>query len=100
MNHPSTVHDLLRHRSKGFPVGLMTDKRMFISVIPYWETEDGKLTKLTLLPIEMKMDGQKGEMGLPRRSNNPEIAAYLDKMCRPYGKEIHQNPDGTLSVTW
>lgn len=100
MNHHDTVHDLLKHRSKGFTVGLMTDKRMFISVIPYWETENGKLKKLTLLPIEMKMDGMKGEMGLPRRSSDPAIGEYLANMCRPYGTTIHQNPDGTLSVTW
>lgn len=100
MNHHETVHDLLKHRSKGFTVGLMTDKRMFISAIPCWETENGKLTKLTLLPIEMKMDGKKGEMGLPRRSSDPAIGEYLANMCRPYGTEIHQNSDGTLSVTW
>ncbi|MBQ3146709.1 MAG: CapA family protein [Oscillospiraceae bacterium] len=100
MHHHDTVHDLLKHRSKGFTVGLMTDPRMFRSVIPCWETEDGKLKKLTLLPIEMKMAGKKGEMGLPRRSFNPEIATYLDAMCRPFGTQIHQNPDGTLSVTW
>ena len=100
MNHHETVHDLLKHRSKDFTVGLMTDKRMFISVIPCWETENGKLTKLTLLPIEMKMDGKKGEMGLPRRSSDPAIREYLANMCRPYGTEISQNPDGTLSVTW
>ena len=100
MNHHQTVHDLLKHRSKGFTVGLMTDKRMFISVIPCWETENGKLTKLTLLPIEMKMDGKKCEMGLPRRSSDAAIGEYLANMCRPYGTQIHQNPDGTLSVTW
>ena len=48
----------------------------------------------------MKMDGKKGEMGLPRRSSDPAIREYLANMCRPYGTEIHQNPDGTLSVTW
>lgn len=100
MNHHETVHDLLKNRSKGFTVGLMTDPRMFRSVIPCWETENGKLTKLTLLPIEMAMTGKKGDMGLPRRSDNPEIAAYLAEMCRPYGTGIHRNPDGTLSVTW
>ena len=95
----STVHELLKKRSKNFTVGLMTDKRMFRSVIPYWETDNkGKLTKLTLLPIEMKMDGNKSENGLPRKSTNPEIAKYLSEMCKPYGTIITLENDGTLSV--
>jgi len=100
MDHHDTVHDLLKKRSKGFTTGLMTDPRMFRAVIPCWATEGTKLTKLTLLPIEMKMDGNKGEMGLPRRSQDPTIGQYLADMCRPYGTRIRQEADGTLSVIW
>lgn len=96
----STVHELLKKRSKNFTVGLMTDKRMFRAVIPYWETEGTKLTKLTLLPIELAMEGNKSEIGLPHRSANPEIGEYLANMCEPYGTKIAQNPDGTLTCTW
>ena len=96
----STVHELLKKRSKDFTVGLMTDPRMFRSVIPYWETDGTKLTKMTLLPIEMSMDGNKSRQGLPFISNNPEIGEYLAAMCAPYGTKITQNEDGTLSCTW
>jgi len=96
----STVHELLKKRSKDFTVGLMTDPRMFRSVIPYWETEGGKLTKTTLMPIEMKMDGHKSENGLPRRSYNPEIAEYLSGMCKPFGTKITVEKDGLLTCTW
>lgn len=96
----STVHELLKKRSKDFTVGLMTDKRMFRSVIPYWETEGTKLTKLTLMPVEMKMDGHKSELGLPRKSDNPEIYEYLSKICQPYGTKIERNNDGILTCMW
>lgn len=96
----ATVHELLKKRSKNFTVGLMTDKRMFRAVIPCWETEQGKLKKLTLLPVELTMDGHKSEIGLPHRSSDLEICNYLAKMCAPYGTTITQNPDGTLSCTW
>ena len=96
----STVHELLKKRSKDFTVGLMTDKRMFRAVIPYWETEGTKLTKLTLLPIELVMEGNKSEIGLPRRSSDPEIADYLAAMCAPYGTKITVQDDGTLLCTW
>ncbi len=95
-----TVHELLKKRSKDFTVGLMTDPRMFRSVIPYWETEGTKLTRLILMPIEMPMDGNKSENGLPRRSYNPEIAEYLAKMCEPYGTKIKLEEDGLITCEW
>ena len=73
---------------------------MLRSVIPYWETENGKLKKLTLMPIEMKTDGNKSENGLPRRSYNPEIAEYLRKMCEPYGTKIILESDGLITCKW
>ena len=96
----STVHELLKKRSKDFTVGLMTDPRMFRSVIPYWETEGGKMTKLTLMPVEMKMDGHKSENGLPRFSRNPEIATYLGNMCEAFGTKIVMGSDGLLTCSW
>ena len=100
LDSSATVHELLKKRSKDFTVGLMTDKRMFRSVIPYWETENGKLKKLTLMPIEMKMDGHKSENGLPRRSYNPEISEYLREMCEPYGTKIILEPNGLITCEW
>lgn len=96
----STVHELLKKRSKDFTVGLMTDPRMFRSVIPYWETDGTKLTKLILMPVEMSMDGHKSDTGLPRQSHNPEIAEYLKKMCEPYGTEIILEKDGLITCKW
>jgi poly-gamma-glutamate synthesis protein (capsule biosynthesis protein) len=96
----ATVHELLKKRSKDFKVGLMTDKRMFITVIPCWETENGVMTKLTLMPVEMKMDGNKSEQGLPRRSYDTSIYEYLKEMCEPYGTKLKLEADGLISCTW
>ncbi len=96
----SGVHELLKKRSKNFTIGLMTDKRMFRSVIPYWETDGTKLKKLVLMPIEMDMDSNKSRMGLPRRSYNKEIADYLKEMCEPYGTKITMGDDGLIYCEW
>lgn len=96
----STVHELLKKRSKDFTVGLMTDPRMARSVIPYWETNGTKLTKLVLMPVEMRMDGHKSDIGLPRRSYNAEIAEYLRNMCEPYGTKIEMCDDGLIRCLW
>ncbi|MBQ4612872.1 MAG: CapA family protein [Clostridia bacterium] len=95
-----TVHELLKKRSKDFTVGLMTDKRMYRAVIPCWETDGTKLKKLTLMPVECSMDGVRGNMGLPHRTDNPEIAEYLAAMCAPYGTTVHREEDGMLTCTW
>ena len=96
----STVHNLLKKRSKDFTIGLMTDSRMFRSVIPCWETNGTKLEKLTLMPIELNMDGHKAETGLPRLSNNPEIAKYLADMCEPYETKIILEDNGLITCQW
>lgn len=100
LNPDETVHTLLKTRSRDFTIGLMEDVRMFRAVIPYWETEGTRLTKLTLLPIEMVMRGHKSEIGLPRRSDNPEICSYLSEMCKPFGTRIVREPNGLLTCTW
>lgn len=96
----ATVHELLKKRSKDFTVGLMTDKKMFRSVIPCWETDGTKLTKLTLMPVEMSMNSHKSDMGLPRRSYDPGIAEYLRKMCEPFGTKITLMDDGMINCEW
>ena len=96
----STVHELLKKRSKDFTVGLMTDKRMFRTVIPMWETDGTKLKKLTLMPVEMMMDSHKSDEGLPRFSKNPEIYEYLADMCKDYGTQLTLRDDGFIDVSW
>jgi poly-gamma-glutamate synthesis protein (capsule biosynthesis protein) len=96
----ATVKELLATRSKNFTVGLMTDKRMFLSVIPYWETEGKKLKKLTLLPILGKMEGNKSEIGLPRKVDPSEVIDYLGEMSAPYGVTLKAEADGTISCHW
>lgn len=96
----SSVHELLKIRSKNFTRGLMEDRRMFMAVVPLWEMEDGKLKSLKLMPVEAKMQGNKSEIGLPRRSDGKDICEYLAKMCEPYGTKTELGEDGLITVTW
>ncbi len=94
------VRDLLEYRSKGFKVGLMTDKRMFMSVIPRFEIEKGKLKSLEFLPIVGKMpnEGNQSEVGLPRVGGAEEIFEYLNEMSKPYGTELRLRSDGIIEA--
>lgn len=94
----NTVHELLKKRSQDFTVGLMTDKRMFTTIIPYWEMEDGKLTKLTLYPVLLSMDGNKSEIGLPRLCNDPALLQDFIARSEKFGTKMTRNPDGSYEV--
>jgi poly-gamma-glutamate synthesis protein (capsule biosynthesis protein) len=95
-----TVHELLKKRSKDFTIGLMTDPRMFLTILPMWEAEDGKMTKLRLVPIMGNMDGNKSEIGLPRLISPEKIVDYLGKMSAPYGVTLTAADDGLIDVKW
>lgn len=97
----ATVHEFLKNRSANFTRGLMEDWRMALSVIPCWETDaDNKLVSLKLLPIEMKMDTNKSEEGLPRVCDAKKVVDYLGKMSKPYGVTLIAEDDGTITCKW
>lgn len=96
----ATVHELLKTRSKDFTRGLMTDPRMFKTVIPLWETEGTKLKSLKLMPVMAMMDGNQSQIGLPRRCAASEIYEYIKNMSEPFGTKIEIDKDGLLVCSW
>lgn len=90
----STMRELFRVRSKDYTRGLMTDKRMFESFIPYFELEDGKLTRLELLPIELEFDAPRWRNGNPRVKTDRNIIERLKDMSKEFGTEIKINEQG------
>ncbi len=93
------IYNLLKGRSKDFTVGLMEDKKMFETVIPYWETENGKLTKIELLPIMSKMEGNKSEIGLPRIAEDTYFMQRLNDISEPFGVRVVEK-DGKFVCEW
>lgn len=96
-----TIHELLKKRSKDFTIGLMTDKRMFTTIIPYWEMDgEGKLTKLTIYPVLLSMDGNKSDIGLPRLCTDPELLGDFIARCEKFGTKLIRNGDGSYDCQW
>ena len=86
---PNTGIDVLFDtRNAGGTKGLCYEKVMFESVIPYWEAEDGKLTKLILMPIELNFDKSRSMNGWPRPKYDQGILERLAEMSAPYGTKI------------
>lgn len=74
--------------------GLCYQKVMFEAVIPYWEVEDGKLSKLILMPIELNFDKPRSMNGWPRPKYDDGIIERLAKMSEPYGTKIEIDENG------
>lgn len=89
----TTMHEMFAKRSKNFTRGLMTDKKMFESVIPRWEIKDGKLVKLELLAIELGFEDARKHGGLPMPAKDSAILERYAAMSEPYGVKmrIHGN---------
>lgn len=95
-----SAYELLKKRSHNFTVGLMEQKVMLETVIPYWETENGKITKLELLPVDIQTDGIQGLRGLPRVAKDTSFIDRLAKLSAPYGLKMKLDKDGIVKCSW
>ena len=75
-------------RSDGGKKGLYYSRVMFESVVPYWEVEDGHLTKLELLPVELNFGLPRSVGGWPRPRYDANILERLAAMSEPFGTKI------------
>lgn len=86
--------DIYRKRSRNYTVGLLTDHRMMEAVIPYFEMEDGKLTHLELLPIELGYGEPRYRLGNPKFCPDRGIIERYAEMSAPYGTKMSINEKG------
>jgi len=68
--------------------GLAADATMMSAVVPYWEVEDGKLTKLQLLPFDLGFGLPDYANGWPVYDPNRGIIERLAEMSEPFGTKI------------
>ena len=90
----ATMRELFCNRSKNYTRGLMRDRRMLESVVPYFEMEDGKLTYLELAPMELNFDKKVWQNGNPRVSGAHGIIERYAEMSRGFGTEIEIDARG------
>ncbi len=96
----ATMRELFYDRSAGYTRGLMRDRRMLETIIPYFEMEDGKLTYLELMPVELNFDKPEAwQKGNPRFSCKHGIIERLSDMSKSFGTEISIDERGFGIVT-
>lgn len=83
------MHDLLQKRTKNFTIGLMSTPKMMETVLPRWEVdENGNITKLELLAVELGIGTGKGKAGNPRPAKDSAILERFAEMSAPYGVKM------------
>ena len=88
----ASMQEVRRIKTKDSTRGLRTDRRMYEAVIPRWEIdENGKMTKLELLAIELGFDLPASREGLPAPAKDDSILRRLEEMSAPYGTKMEIN---------
>ena len=93
----ATTHEVFKLRSANFTRGLQTNIKMFQTVIPRWEVEDGVMTKLELKAVQLGFDLPRSRNGLPAPAKDNAILERFAEMCKPYGVEM-DIADGVATV--
>ena len=85
---------LFNNRSANGKRGLCYDPIMFKAVIPYWEVENGELTKMIFMPVEEMFGEPRSRGGFPRKETGMGIIEHFAEMSKPYGVDITIDNNG------
>lgn len=91
----------LAMRNKDWTIGQHTQVQNFRTVIPYMEFEDGAMTHLELLPVDLGFEKSRTFKGIPYPSEKAiatEIFATLSELSEPYGTKMSQEADGIIKI--
>jgi len=85
------IYELFRTRTKDFKLGLCRQSEMMESVIAKFELEDGKLSSLQFMPVELGLGLPNSQIGWPREERNRGILERFSEMSRQYGVSIDED---------
>ena len=88
MTSDNTLREMFCQRSNNYTRGLLADHYMMEAVVPYFEMENGELTHLELMPVELGFDEPRWRNGNPRFDANRGIIQRLAEMSESYGTKI------------
>ena len=89
---------LFNTRSDNGRKGLSYQQVMYESIIPYWEVENGELTKLEFLPVEELFALPRSRGGWPVKNTTNGIIERFAEMCKPFNVDITIDENGIGKV--
>lgn len=87
----ATAEEALNARSKGGKVGLHTDIANYLTVIPYFEVEDGEVKNISLTPLELGFDMDDDIKGFPHMADSEtaeKIYKHLVEISKEYNTKM------------
>lgn len=84
----ATMYDLYRTRDAEFTRGLQSKREAFETLIPCWEAEDGKLTRLSLLAVELGFGMPRSRGGWPAPAKDSSILEQVAERSKGYGTKL------------
>ncbi len=88
-----TAQEFIERRHAGASHSMEDFPIYYMGIVPRWEMEDGKLTKIELLPIELGMNEPLGLKGFPSPMHPEKLMEHMKMVCEPYGTELKINGD-------
>ena len=76
------------NRSRNGTIGFPVMPNIWRAVMAGWTIEDGKVTDVTLYPIDLGMKASRSQRGLPRLSGDKDTLCYLQSLSAPFGTTI------------
>lgn len=98
---PADVFDARNVDEHGEPAGFLSDRGYFETVLPVCEFSDGRLTDLTLYPVDLQMERHRPQRGRPILADpavGSDIVDRLSELSAPYGTEIEDGDGGARVV--
>ncbi|WP_232700247.1 CapA family protein [Brevibacillus daliensis] len=84
LDHNHNVADALDARSYMNTRGFSAYPDAWVSVLPLWSMIEGKLSQLTLYPIDLGQEIHRYKRGWPKISQNEDILRKLSKLSVPF----------------
>ena len=88
MPENATAGQGMDKRSKNNTIGLSSNPKVYETVLPGLTFADGKLTAVTLYPVEMGFALPRYSKGLPALTDDTTALERLKKLSEPFGTEI------------
>ena len=85
--------EVVRRRKARATAAMEQSIPVYQSMLPFWTMEDGKLTAIQLLPVELGIHEPYGLRGFPSPAKPESIMEHLEHVCKSYGTKLKINGD-------
>lgn len=87
----TSVREYMNARSKNGTQGYIVQPNIWRAAMASLTIEDGKITDITLYPIDIGLDNDTKQVSFPTISHTKDTISYIADLSKPYGTKIDIN---------